>query len=70
MRSEETRRAWSPGSHTRKVLPREERSAGHRKSFLPIPIRIGGVFLFLFLLFWFTAVFPAQSVGAQYVLVK
>lgn len=59
MRSEEARRAWGPGSHTGIVLPREERSAGHRKSFLPILVRAG--FFFFFLLFLFTAVFPAQS---------
>lgn len=44
MRSEEARRAWGPGSHTGIVLPREERSAGHRKSFLPILVRAGFFF--------------------------
>lgn len=64
MRSEETRRAWNPGSHTEKVLPREERSAGHRKSFPSTPIR-DGFFFFFFNLFLLTAIFPAQSIHAQ-----
>lgn len=57
MRLEEIRRVWSFGSYIRKVFLREERLVGYRKFFLFIFIRIGGVFLFLFLLFWFIVVF-------------